>query len=195
MLQKGARFAWYFTYMPLGKDAHPDLLAEPEQRAYMYRRVRELRATRPRFAMDFWNDGEYVQGCIAGGRNYFHINANGDVEPCAFIHYANLNVRDVSLLDALRSPLFQAYQHNQPFNGNHLRPCPCSTTPSGWPRWSTPPARTRRSRATTRTWRPLRQVPGHLGALGRGGRGPLGRAPAHPRAGPEAATEPLPEHA
>ena len=94
--------------MPLGKDAHPDLLAEPEQRAYMYRRVRELRATRPLFAMDFWNDGEYVQGCIAGGRNYFHINANGDVEPCAFIHYADLNIRDVSLLDALRSPLFRA---------------------------------------------------------------------------------------
>ena len=129
MLEKGARFAWYFTYMPLGKDAHPDLLAEPEQRAYMYRRVRELRATRPLFAMDFWNDGEYVQGCIAGGRNYFHINANGDVEPCAFIHYADLNIRDVSLLDALRSPLFRAYQANQPFNENHLRPCPLLDNP------------------------------------------------------------------
>ena len=33
------------------------------------------------FTMDFQNDGEFVGGCIAGGRNYFHINANGDAEP------------------------------------------------------------------------------------------------------------------
>ena len=26
--------------------------------------------------MDFQNDGEFIGGCIAGGRNYFHINAN-----------------------------------------------------------------------------------------------------------------------
>ena len=31
--------------------------------------------------LDFQNDGEFVGGCIAGGRNYFHINANGDAEP------------------------------------------------------------------------------------------------------------------
>ena len=130
MVAKGARFAWYFTYMPLGKDARPDLLAEPEQRAYMYRRIREVRATHPLFAMDFWNDGEYVEGCIAGGRKYFHINANGDVEPCAFIHYADVNIHDVSLLEALRSPLFMAYQRNQPFNSNHLRPCPLLDNPA-----------------------------------------------------------------
>ena len=52
-----------------------------EQREYMYHRIREIRATKPIFAMDFQNDGEYVGGCIAGGRRYLHINANGDVEP------------------------------------------------------------------------------------------------------------------
>ena len=79
--------------------------------------------------MDFWNDGEYVRGCIAGGRYYFHINANGDVEPCAFIHYSTVNIKQVSLLEALRSPLFKAYQQRQPFNKNHLRPCPLLDNP------------------------------------------------------------------
>ncbi len=129
MIAKGCRFSWNFTYMPVGKDAVPDLLATPEQRAYMYRRVREIRATKPIFAMDFWNDGEYTCGCIAGGRRYLHINAAGDVEPCAFIHYANVNIHDVSLLDALRSPLFMAYRKRQPFNENHLRPCPLLDNP------------------------------------------------------------------
>jgi len=129
MIARGCRFSWNFTYMPVGKDAHPELIATPEQRAYMYRRVREIRKTKPIFTIDFWNDGEYVGGCIAGGRSYLHINAAGDVEPCAFIHYSNVNIHNVSLLDALRSPLFMAYRRNQPFNENPLRPCPLLDNP------------------------------------------------------------------
>ncbi|MCE5299336.1 MAG: SPASM domain-containing protein, partial [Spirochaetia bacterium] len=120
---------WYFTYIPIGKHAVPDLLATPEQREYMYHQIRKFRTTKPCFILDFWNDGEYVNGCIAGGRRYAHINANGDVEPCAFIHYSNVNIKDVSLLDALRSPLFLEYHKNQPFNENHLRPCPMLDNP------------------------------------------------------------------
>ena len=129
MIARGCRFAWNFTYMPIGKDARPDLIATPEQRAYMYRRIREIRETKPIFAMDFWNDGEYSNGCIAGGKRYLHINAAGDVEPCAFIHYSNVNIHDVTLLEALRSPLFMAYRRNQPFNSNPLRPCPLLDNP------------------------------------------------------------------
>ncbi|NLM49892.1 MAG: radical SAM protein, partial [Clostridiaceae bacterium] len=129
MIERGCRFSWNFTYMPVGKDARIDLIATPQQRAYMYKRIREIRATKPIFAMDFWNDGEYSDGCIAGGKRYLHINAAGDVEPCAFIHYSNVNIHDTSLLDALRSPLFMAYRKNQPFNKNMLRPCPLLDNP------------------------------------------------------------------
>lgn len=129
MIELGCRFSWNFTYIPVGKDAQIDLLATPEQREYMYYRVREIRNTKPIFAMDFWNDGEFVKGCIAGGRRYLHINAAGDVEPCAFIHYSNVNIHDTTLLNALRSPLFMAYRAHQPFNQNHLRPCPLLDNP------------------------------------------------------------------
>lgn len=129
MIARGCRFAWNFTYMPVGKDARTDFLATPEQRAYMYRRVREIRDAKPIFAMDFWNDGEYTKGCIAGGKSYLHINAAGDVEPCAFIHYSNVNIHDVTLLEALQSPLFMAYRKAQPFHDNHLRPCPLLDNP------------------------------------------------------------------
>lgn len=129
MIEKGCLFGWYFTYMPLGKDAVLELLVTPEQREYMYHQVRGLREKKDIFLIDFWNDGEYVDGCIAGGRNYLHINANGDVEPCAFIHYANTNIKEMSLLEALKSPLFAQYRQNQPFNRNHLRPCPLLDNP------------------------------------------------------------------
>lgn len=124
MIEKGAKFAWFFTYIPVGKDAVPDLMVTPEQREFMYRQVREFRKTKPIFTMDFWNDGEYVNGCIAGGRCYLHINANGDIEPCAFIHYSDSNIHEKTLLEAYKSPLFMQYHDNQPFNENQLRPCP-----------------------------------------------------------------------
>lgn len=129
MISKGAKFAWFFTYMPVGKDAVPELLATAEQREFMYHQIRKFRKTKPIWTMDFWNDGEYIDGCIAGGRYYLHINANGDIEPCAFIHYSDSNIYEKTLLEAYRSPLFMGYRRNQPFNKNMLRPCPVLDNP------------------------------------------------------------------
>ena len=129
IIESGALFIWFFHYMPVGNDAVTELLPTPEQRETVYRRIREFRSTKAIFSMDFQNDAEYVGGCIAGGRRYLHINAKGDVEPCVFIHYSNVNIHDTSLLNALRSPLFQAYHDNQPFNENMLRPCPMLENP------------------------------------------------------------------
>lgn len=129
MIDNGAYFVWYFHYMPVGVDASVELLPAPEQREYVYRRIRNLRGRKPLFAIDFQNDGEFAGGCIAGGRRYLHINANGDYEPCAFIHYADSNIREKSLLEALRSPLFMAYHNRQPFNKNMLQPCPMLENP------------------------------------------------------------------
>lgn len=129
MIAWGAKFCWFFTYMPVGKDAVPQLMVSAEQRAWMYGQVRKFRAIKPLFTLDFWNDGEYSGGCIAGGRRYLHINANGDMEPCAFIHYSDSNIHNKTLLDGLCSPLFMAYYTGQPFNDNHLRPCPMLDNP------------------------------------------------------------------
>lgn len=129
MIENGAKFAWFFTYVPVGADAVPELMVEPEQREFMYRQIRKFRQTKPIFTIDFWNDGEYVRGCIAGGRNYLHINANGDIEPCAFIHYSDSSIYEKTLLEAYKSPLFMQYRQNQPFNENHLRPCPLLDNP------------------------------------------------------------------
>lgn len=129
---KGAKFGFYFHYMPVGNNANTDLLPTPAQRKYMIKRIRYIRSDDCDISflpMDFQNDGEFVGGCIAGGRNYFHINSAGDAEPCVFIHYADSNIHTSSLLEILQSPLFMAYYNNQPFNSNHLRPCPMLENP------------------------------------------------------------------
>ena len=129
MIDMGAKFAWFFTYIPVGTSAVPELIATAEQREFMYHTIRSFRQSKPIFTMDFWNDGEYVNGCIAGGREYLHINANGDIEPCAFIHYSDSNIREKTLLQAYTSPLFMAYHDGQPFNDNMLQPCPLLDNP------------------------------------------------------------------
>lgn len=132
MIEKGVKFAWYFHYMPVGKNTDVSLVPTPEQRKHIYNWLRASRNSKtgnPLFMVDFQNDGEYVGGCIAGGRNYFHINSAGDMEPCVFIHYSDSNIRTHTLLEALQNPLFKTFYYNQPFNDNHLRPCPMLENP------------------------------------------------------------------
>ena len=132
MVESGVKYAFYFNYMPVGKGAVKELIPTPTQRKYMYYWMKKMRGGhtgKPLFVMDFQDDGEYVGGCIAGGRNYFHINSNGDMEPCVFIHFSDANIRTHTIFEALNNPLFMAYRRGQPFNDNHLMPCPMLENP------------------------------------------------------------------
>ena len=132
LVEHGVKMAWYFHYMPVGCAATTGLLLTPEQREYMIERIRWIRsydAGKPMMAIDFQNDGEFIKGCIAGGKYYCHINPNGDMEPCVFIHYSGANIKEKSLIECLQQPLFLEYQKAQPFNDNHLRPCPMLENP------------------------------------------------------------------
>ena len=46
-----------------------------------------------------------------------------------FVHYSYSNIREKTLLEVLTSTLFMAYHDGQPFNDNHLRPCPMLENP------------------------------------------------------------------
>ncbi len=129
MINKGALYGWSFHYIPIGSNPDFSLMLRPEQRAVMAERARQIRGNKPILVADFWNDGELTHGCIAGGRRYFHITANGDVEPCAFVHFAADNIKGKPLKEVLANPLFKAYQERQPFSENMLRPCPLIDLP------------------------------------------------------------------
>jgi len=123
---KGCSFGWYFTYIPIGRNPDVGLMQTPEQRLYGWRRVNYLRNKYPVFIGDFWNDGMHVNGCIAGGRQYLHVNSRGDYEPCVFQHEATHNVRNTSLREALGSPLFRKIREEQKrpiFVNNRMKPC------------------------------------------------------------------------
>jgi MoaA/NifB/PqqE/SkfB family radical SAM enzyme len=46
-----------------------------------------------------------VGGCLAAGRGFIHITAEGNVEPCPFAPFSDANVVNMSLKRALGSDL------------------------------------------------------------------------------------------
>ena len=76
--------------------------------------------------------GNFKQIQKGGSAHRFKLPAhqrNGDADPCVFIHYSDSNIREKTLPEVLQSPLFMAYHDGQPFNENHLRPCPMLENP------------------------------------------------------------------
>ncbi len=130
MMDKGCYAGWYFQYIPIGKNPDLRLMATPEQRNELRKKLIQVRETREIFVGDFWNDGPYVQGCIAGGRNYLHINNKGGVEPCGFVHFAVDNISGKTLREVLENPFYkemrrriQAAGAPDAYSDNMLTPC------------------------------------------------------------------------
>lgn len=124
-MQMGVMFAWYFMFMPVGKNPILAMVPTPEQRIRCGKRVGDLRKHYPIFLADFWNDGPAVGGCLGGARRYLHILNSGRVEPCVFAHFGADNIRQTSVLAAANSPFFKAIRREFPYNeqGNLKRPC------------------------------------------------------------------------
>ncbi|MCK5629615.1 MAG: radical SAM protein [Nanoarchaeota archaeon] len=130
-LDKGCNFGWLFQYIPIGREPDIKLMATPEQRNELRKRIRKIREVRPIFLGDFWNDGYLVGGCMAGGLNYLHITNNGQVEPCVFAHFSVDNIKEKSLKQVLESDFFRAIRKAHPYtaNKNLLAPCMIIDTP------------------------------------------------------------------
>jgi MoaA/NifB/PqqE/SkfB family radical SAM enzyme len=122
-VKRGCFLGWVFIYIPIGRKPDVALMPTPEQRRMVGKRVRYFRATRPIFIADFWNDGDYVDGCIAGAKKYLHINCHGDVEPCVFAHFAVDNIKGKPLKDVIDSPFFRRIKEKQPQAVDHRMPC------------------------------------------------------------------------
>ena len=129
MIDKGAVIGWYFIYMPIGRDFDLSLMPEPQERIFLKDRIHNVRRNLPLFAIDFWGDAPYVGGCIAGKR-YIHINHKGDVEPCIFTHFAEVNIKNSTLKEAMNCEYFKEIRKRQPYSENLYLPCMLIDSPS-----------------------------------------------------------------
>jgi MoaA/NifB/PqqE/SkfB family radical SAM enzyme len=107
MIGRGCRIGFCIGYVPSARDADFEWIPTPEEHARFRNHILQIQR-RKRLLLVHLPDDEYKEtgSCMAAGRGFIHVNAQGYVEPCPFSHFASFTVRDKSLEASLRTPLF-----------------------------------------------------------------------------------------
>jgi MoaA/NifB/PqqE/SkfB family radical SAM enzyme len=112
LTKKGCKVFFYIEYTPIVKGTE-DLILTGEQRS----KVPDImEAYRKRFSALFAGlpaEEDLFGGCLSAGRGFIHVNAEGDLEPCPFAPFSDVNLRDMKLKEALRSKLLEEIRKNQ----------------------------------------------------------------------------------
>ncbi len=106
LIHRGCGLFYSINYVPV-QPGTEHLQLTSDQVHDLERRLATLRRTLPAIFIAFPHDEVALGGCLAAGRGFLHINAYGDVEPCPFSPYSDVNLAKMSLLESLGSPLLQ----------------------------------------------------------------------------------------
>ena len=119
----GAKVVFFVDYVPA--DPGTEALAPGDaEREYLAKRLDLLRAAHDSMIyVAFPGDEQFSGGCLAAGRGFFHINPTGGAEPCPFSPVSDTNLKHVSLLEALESPLFSRLRASELLKGHHNGAC------------------------------------------------------------------------
>jgi len=118
--EKGCKVVVFVEYVPV---ASPGLALNDAGRTLLEERLVSLRERREIILISFPGDEKESGGCLAAGRGFFHINADGGAEPCPFSPYSDTSLRTVSLREALQSPLFTRLREEGALLGEHTGGC------------------------------------------------------------------------
>jgi len=103
-IEKGCRLFVFVEYVPVVSGTQPLVLSlEDKRRLDSF--SHEMTEKCPAVLIPFPGNEEQYGGCLAAGRGFIHLSANGNLEPCPFAPFSDRNVRDMSLHDALKSKL------------------------------------------------------------------------------------------
>ncbi len=126
----GCKLVFYVEYVPVnstGTDSEQtdkDLAPTDKERKILEESQAKLRN---RFSnivfISFPGDEKSTGGCLAAGRGFFHINADGSAEPCPFSPYSDMSLKTHTLSEALKSPLFRSLKSSGMLLGEHTGGC------------------------------------------------------------------------
>lgn len=108
---RGCRLIFYIEYVPF-EEGTEDMELTAEGRETLQKRAESAGKREQVLAVGFPGDEESFGGCLAAGRGFLHIGADGAVEPCPFSPFSNLNLRDAPFEEALTSNFLKAVRDN-----------------------------------------------------------------------------------
>ncbi len=120
---RGCKGVVFVEYVPMTEESRK-LAPTDNEREYLTAEISRLRKEHSNMVyVSFPGDEKESGGCVAAGRGFFHINSHGGAEPCPFSPYSDMNVKDTSLQEALRSPLFTALRSGDILLDDHEGGC------------------------------------------------------------------------
>ena len=120
---RGCKVVFFIEYVPISKDTEY-MAFENEEREILKEKLAGLRNTyEDMIFISFPGDEKTSGGCLAAGRGFFHINSHGGAEPCPFSPYSDTNLKNISLKEAINSPLFKHLRDNNLLMEEHSGGC------------------------------------------------------------------------
>ncbi|MBP5200927.1 MAG: radical SAM protein [Schwartzia sp.] len=121
--EKGCKAILFIEYVPVTEESRA-LAPGDKEREYLRERIACLRNEYPEIVfLSFPGDEKSSGGCIAAGRGFFHINSHGGAEPCPFSPYSDVNVKDMSLREVMKSALFETLRNGDYLMEDHAGGC------------------------------------------------------------------------
>ncbi len=111
LADKGCKIFFFINYIPV-EGGTEQLVMSQEQVNALNRTMETYRGEYQALFLAFPGSEIDFGGCLAAGKGFVHINAEGDVEPCPFSPYSDASLRDKTLIEALQSPLLRTIREN-----------------------------------------------------------------------------------
>ncbi|MDE7292923.1 MAG: radical SAM protein [Oscillospiraceae bacterium] len=123
LADRGCKLVVFVEFVPVTEESG-ELTPGENERTILKEGIAGLRRDYDEIVfVSFPGDEKSSGGCIAAGRGFFHINSHGGAEPCPFSPYSDVNVRNTSLREALRSKLFRLLQDGDMLTDDHAGGC------------------------------------------------------------------------
>ncbi|UCE21097.1 MAG: radical SAM protein, partial [Candidatus Aminicenantes bacterium] len=107
----GCKLFFFVEYTPIREGTEDWILTE-EQRENLLTIRDSFRSKYKALFIAIPGDEEEIGGCLSAGRGFVHISAEGNVEPCPFAPYSDVNLKDSTLKKALQSEFLRTIRQN-----------------------------------------------------------------------------------
>ena len=111
LVNAGVKVFIFVEYTPVDPSTEHLVLTD-DQKTQLSKLMSEFQAKYKRLFVSFPGNEELFDGRLAAGRGFVHISPEGDFEPCPFAPYSDLNLKNISLKEALQSKLLQQIRLN-----------------------------------------------------------------------------------
>ncbi len=115
LVRQGCRLFFYVDYVPI-QPGTEHLIPSENQRRSEPLTMNLFRKEFPGLFVAASASEQSLGGCMAAGRGFVHVSAEGELEPCPFSPFSDTNLREVPLRDALQSSFLRGIRES----GEHL---------------------------------------------------------------------------